>query len=128
MSPREKQEYVQAVDNDDTLMIGDGANDSLAFNEAWCTGTPAIDRTLLQAKSDFYFVGRGLSGIRELLLIAAQRRATARAVVGFAIIYNAAVIAISLAGRMDPVLAAVLMPASSVTALGLAAVGLRARR
>jgi Cu2+-exporting ATPase len=128
MSPRGKQEYVQAVDGDDTLMIGDGANDSLAFNEAWCTGTPAIDRTLLQAKSDFYFVGRGLSGIRELLLVAAQRRATARAVVGFAILYNVAVIAISLAGRMDPVLAAVLMPASSVTALGLAAVGLRARR
>ncbi len=128
MSPREKQDFVRRVDAEDTLMIGDGANDSLAFNESWCTGTPAIDRGLLQSKSDFYFVGRGLGGIRELLLVAAQRRATARLVIGFAIAYNVAAITISMAGRMNPVLAAVLMPASSVVALGLAGFGLREGR
>ena len=125
MSPRGKQAFVRNIDADDTLMIGDGANDSLAFNESWCTGTPAIDRGLLQSKSDFYFVGRGLAGIRELLLVAAQRRATTRRVVGFAIIYNLAAITLSLAGHMNPVLAAVLMPSSSVIALGLVALGLR---
>jgi len=128
MSPRAKQDFVRALDADDTLMIGDGANDSLAFNESWCTGTPAIDRGLLQSKSDFYFVGRGLAGIRELLLVAAQRRVTARCVIGFAIAYNVAAITVSMAGRMNPVLAAVLMPASSVVALALAAAGLRERR
>jgi Cu2+-exporting ATPase len=127
MSPRGKQDFVRGMDANDTLMIGDGANDSLAFNESWCTGTPAIDRGLLQSKSDFYFVGRGLSGIRELLLVAAQRRATARRVIGFAIVYNVAAITVSMAGHMNPVLAAVLMPASSVVALALAALGLRER-
>jgi Cu2+-exporting ATPase len=128
MSPRGKQDFVRQVDADDTLMIGDGANDSLAFNESWCAGTPAIDRGLLQSKSDFYFVGRDLSGIRELLLVAAQRRATARCVVGFAIAYNVAAITVAMAGRMNPVLAAVLMPASSVVALALVAWGSRERR
>jgi Cu2+-exporting ATPase len=128
MSPRGKQDFVRSLDANDTLMIGDGANDSLAFNESWCTGTPAIDRGLLQSKSDFYFVGRGLAGIRELLLVAAQRRATARRVIGFAIVYNVAAITVSMAGHMNPVLAAVLMPASSVIALALAALGLRERR
>jgi len=128
MSPRGKQDFVRQVDADDTLMIGDGANDSLAFNESWCTGTPAIDRGLLQSKSDFYFVGRGLSGIRELLLVAAQRRATARRVIGFAIAYNVAAVTVSMAGQMNPVLAVVLMPASSVVALALVALGLRERR
>jgi Cu2+-exporting ATPase len=127
MSPRDKQDFVRKVDADDTLMIGDGANDSLAFNESWCTGTPAIDRGLLQSKSDFYFVGRGLAGIRELLLVAAQRRTTARWVIAFAIAYNIAAIAVSLAGRMNPVLAAAVMPASSVIALALVAWGLRER-
>jgi len=60
-----------------------------------------------------------------LLLVAARRRATARRVIGFAIAYNAVVIAVSLSGHMIPVLAAVLMPASSVVALGIVAVGLR---
>ena len=127
MSPRGKQQFVRQVDANDTLMIGDGANDSLAFNESWCTGTPAIDRGLLQSKSDFYFVGRGLAGIRELLLVAAQRRATARRVIGFAIAYNVVAITVSMAGRMNPVLAAVLMPASSVVALAIVALGLRER-
>jgi Cu2+-exporting ATPase len=127
MSPRAKQDFVRGVDADDTLMIGDGANDSLAFNESWCAGTPAIDRGLLQSKSDFYFVGRGLAGIRELFIVAAQRRATARRVIGFAIAYNAGAITVSLAGGMNPVLAALLMPASSVIALALVALGLRSR-
>jgi Cu2+-exporting ATPase len=125
MSPRGKQDFVRQVDLDDTLMIGDGANDSLAFNESWCTGTPAIDRGLLQSKSDFYFLGRGLSGIRELLQVAAQRRATARQVIGFAIAYNVIVITVAMMGRMNPLLAAVLMPASSVVALALVTLGLR---
>jgi Cu2+-exporting ATPase len=127
MSPRGKQDFVRNLDLDDTLMIGDGANDSLAFNESWCTGTPAIDRGLLQSKSDFYFVGRSLAGIRELLIVATQRRATTRRVIGFAIAYNIAAITISLSGHMNPVLAAILMPASSVVALGLIALGLHER-
>jgi len=125
MSPRGKQDFVRNLDLDDTLMIGDGANDSLAFNESWCTGTPAIDRGLLQSKSDFYFVGRSLAGIRALLIVAAQRRSTTRRVIGFAIAYNIAAITIALSGHMNPVLAAILMPASSVVALALVALGLR---
>ena len=128
MSPRAKQDFVRQLDENDTLMIGDGANDSLAFNESWCTGTPAIDRGLLQSKSDFYFVGRGLGGIRHLLLVAEQRRKTARCVIGFAIAYNIAAITLCMAGRMNPVLAAVLMPASSVAALALVAMGLKEPR
>jgi len=128
MSPRGKEDFVREADANDTLMIGDGANDSLAFNESWCTGTPAIDRGLLQSKADFYFVGRGLGGIRELLVVAGQRRATARMVIGFAIIYNVAAISVCMAGWMNPVLAAVVMPASSVVAMGLVAFGLRQRR
>ena len=128
MSPRGKEDFVREADANDTLMIGDGANDSLAFNESWCTGTPAIDRGLLQSKADFYFVGRGLGGIRELLVVAGQRRATARMVIGFAIIYYVAAISVCMAGWMNPVLAAVVMPASSVVAMGLVAFGLRQRR
>jgi Cu2+-exporting ATPase len=70
---------------------------------------------------------RGLAGIRELLLVAAPRRATARIVIGFAIAYNLVAVTVSMAGRMNPVLAAVLMPASSVVALALVAMGLRER-
>ena len=45
-----------------------------AFDAAWCSGTPAVDLGLLEQKADFYFLGRGLVGVRALLDIAAMRR------------------------------------------------------
>ncbi|MEO8352572.1 MAG: heavy metal translocating P-type ATPase metal-binding domain-containing protein, partial [Chthoniobacteraceae bacterium] len=125
LSPEEKAEWVTTHDQRDTLYLGDGANDSLAFDAAWCTGTPAIDRGLLEQKADFYFLGRGLNGVRALLETAAQRRRTARIVVAFAVAYNTVAIALCLAGRMNPLLAAILMPASSIVSLAIVVAGLR---
>ncbi len=119
MTPQDKADWVVAHDHHDTLLIGDGANDSLAFNAAWCTGTPAIDRGLLEHKADFYFLGRNLAGIRALLETAAARRRTVRRVIGFALAYNTGAIALCLAGWMSPLLAAVLMPASSLVSLAI---------
>jgi Cu2+-exporting ATPase len=119
MTPADKAEWFRANDARDTLMIGDGANDSLAFNEAFCTGTPAIDRGVLEQKSDFYFLGRGLAGVRELLSAAKKRRNTVRAVIGFAIVYNACAIGAALAGQMNPLVAAIIMPLSSIASIAI---------
>jgi Cu2+-exporting ATPase len=117
MSPAEKAQWLRKNGAQDTLTIGDGANDSLAFNESFCTGTPAIDRSLLQQKSDFYFLGRGLSGVRKLLEVARGHQATVRRVIAFAIAYNLIAILLSLAGKMNPLAAAILMPTSSLVSL-----------
>jgi Cu2+-exporting ATPase len=119
LSPEEKAARVRELDAHDTLYVGDGANDSLAFDVAWCTGTPAVDRGLLEQKADFYFLGRGLIGLRTLLRMAAVRRRTVRTVVTFAIAYNVLAIALCLAGKMSPLLAAILMPASSLLSLSI---------
>ena len=123
LSPDEKAARVHDLDARDTLYLGDGANDSLAFDAAWISGTPAIDRGLLEQRASFYFLGRGLSGVRSLLDAAAIRRHTARAVVTFAIAYNAIAIALCLAGKMSPLLAAILMPASSLVSLAIVFAG-----
>lgn len=126
MSPQQKADWVRRIDRHDTLLIGDGANDSLAFNMAYCTGTPAIDRGLLEHKADFYFLGRDLAGIRRLLETAVERSRTVRSVLAFALAYNFVAIGISVAGAMSPVIAAVLMPISSLISLGI--VSFRRRR
>ena len=125
MSPDGKAAWVSAIDQSDTLYIGDGANDSLAFDAAHCTGTPAVDRGLLEHKADFYFLGRGLIGVRALVEMAARRKRTCRAVVGFAIAYNVVAVSLCLVGIMTPLVAAVLMPASSLASLGIVFYGLR---
>jgi P-type Cu2+ transporter len=100
-------------------MIGDGANDSLAFNASLCTGTPAIDRGLLERKADFYFLGRGLRGIRTVIEIARRKQRADRQVLSFAISYNAIAVALCIAGKMTPLLAAILMPLSGLVTIGL---------
>jgi len=117
LSPTGKADWVKTTDQNDTLMIGDGANDSLAFDETWCRGTPAVDRGLLEEKADFYFLGRGLSGIRNLFETATNRRRTLKRVFTFTILYNLFAISLCLAGIMNPLLAAVVMPLSSVISI-----------
>jgi Cu2+-exporting ATPase len=119
LSPEAKAARVRELDAQDTLYVGDGANDSLAFDAAWCTGTPAVDRCLLEQKADFYFLGRGLFGLRALLEMATVRQRASSAVVTFAIAYNVVAISLCLAGKMNPLLAAILMPASSLVSLGI---------
>ena len=123
-TPEEKAAWVRRNDPERILMIGDGANDSLAFDAAGCRGTPAIDRGLLEQKSDFFFLGRSLSGIRRLLETARRHGRVAFAVLVFAVTYNLVAVAVCLAGWMNPLLAAVLMPLSALVSLAIAAWGM----
>ncbi len=125
LQPGEKEAIVEQLDRNDTLYLGDGANDSLAFNAAWTTGTPVVDRSLLEAKADFYFMGQSLSFLPKLLVLAKRRRRVVRCAFAFALCYNFTAIFISLLGHMSPLLAAILMPLSSVVSLAIVTFGLR---
>ena len=125
LQPAEKEALVRELDDSDTLYLGDGANDSLAFNAAWTTGTPVVDRSLLEAKADFYFLGQGLRFLPEMLSLAHRRRAVVRTAFTFALIYNAVAVTAALSGHMNPLVATIIMPLSSAISLGIVAMGLK---
>lgn len=116
-SPDQKAEWIRANGQDEVMMIGDGGNDSLAFNEAGCRGTPVVDSGIVEHKADFYFMGKGLRCIRGLFQIAAIRSQAVTQVFIFAVLYNIIAVAICLNGSMNPLLAAILMPLSSIATL-----------
>ncbi|HSI64539.1 MAG TPA: heavy metal translocating P-type ATPase metal-binding domain-containing protein [Candidatus Saccharimonadia bacterium] len=120
MTPDEKAAMVRHEGAAQTLFIGDGANDSLAFDEAMCAGSPVTGKNFLEHKADFYFLGNSLRFVPALLAVAHRRMLAVRCVFAFALLYNASAIALALAGMMSPLLAAVLMPASSMITLVLA--------
>lgn len=126
LSPQEKADWINIHAKDRALMIGDGANDALAFSSAICRGTPVADKGLLEKQADFYLLGKSLGGITALFLCAAFRRRVLAAVFAFAIFYNALTVGISLAGKMSPLLAALLMPTSSLVVLTLVSLAFRA--
>lgn len=119
LSPDDKQRWIQKHAADSAMMIGDGVNDSLAFDQAVVTGTAVADTSALQSKSDFYFLGTNLHGLMKLFPIAADRHHAVRLAFGFSVLYNLFVITISLMGVMSPLLAAILMPISSLITLGI---------
>ncbi|MFW6352870.1 MAG: heavy metal translocating P-type ATPase [Verrucomicrobiota bacterium] len=119
LSPEEKAEWVASRPAGSTLFLGDGANDSLAFDHAALRGTPVIHRGVLAQKADFYFLSRGLRCLVDLFAVGQQRNHAVHRVFAFAVTYNLVAIAICLAGAMNPLLAAILMPLSSLTTLGI---------
>ncbi len=125
LSPGAKAAWLETHGADDTLMLGDGANDSLAFDRALCRGTPVIHRGVLEQKADFYYLGRGIGGLRALFRVNAVRHRTQTAILIFSVAYNVLAVGLAVAGRMNPLVAAVLMPVNSLLTLALVTGGMR---
>ncbi len=128
LSPEQKAERVRALDEHDTLMVGDGLNDSPSFEAALCAATPAVDRPVLPGKADFYFLGDGIAALRRALLAARRLRRVVRDNLVLAVAYNLLAVGLCFAGLVTPVVAAILMPLSSVGVVTLTALRLSGRR
>ena len=126
-TPARKADFIAAHDAGDTLMIGDGINDGLAVERATCSGTPAIDRPFMPARSDFYFTTPGLRPVGLALRASrALGRVTRRNLI-VAVAYNVVSVALAYAGLMSPLLCAVVMPVSSLSVVALTTVSLSPR-
>ena len=126
-SPSGKDQWLSTHDHGDALMVGDGINDTLVVEHAFCSGTPAVDRPFMAARSDFYFMTPGLAPIR-MALRAAKAVAWVRSMnLTIAVVYNVLAVSLAYAGLMSPLLCAVLMPLSSLSTLGATRVALSPR-
>jgi Cu2+-exporting ATPase len=126
-SPRQKAELTARVGLTDTLFLGDGVNDSLAFEQALCAGTPAIDRPVLPGKADFFLLGEGLGPLREALELSRTLRRVISEILMFALAYNLLAITACFLGQMTPLRAAVAMPVGSLATLLFTALSLKPR-
>jgi len=124
-SPHEKAGWIEQHGADGALMLGDGANDSLAFDQALCRGTPVIHRGMLAQKADFYYLGRGIGGIRALFEVNDARRRTQTWLLAFSISYNLLAVGLAITDHMNPLIAAIIMPGSSLLSLAIVAQGMR---
>lgn len=125
LSPQAKARWLESRAVSDTMMLGDGANDSLAFDLALVRGTPVIHRGVLERKADFYYLGGGIGGLRALFDVDRIRRRTQIAVLVFSVLYNLLAVGLAVAGKMNPLLAAALMPINSLITLALVTGGMR---
>lgn len=112
LSPSKKKEIVETYSN--TCMIGDGSNDALAMQIA-DVGIAVQGSTYLNLQAaDVYLTRAGLSPVLELFDIAKSTRKVLVRNISFSLFYNVVGAVLALLGYVDPWLAAILMPVSSV--------------
>ncbi|MBL8862936.1 MAG: heavy metal translocating P-type ATPase metal-binding domain-containing protein [Planctomycetes bacterium] len=118
LAPEEKAAYVRALDRGDTWMVGDGINDGPAFDAATCAATPAVDRPNMPARADLFYLGDGVAAVRVARDAARRLGRVLRANLVAAIVYNACAVGACLVGLVGPLVAAILMPLSSLALVG----------
>ena len=112
--PEEKNKFVEEKNS---IMVGDGANDALALSKAsvGIAVKGSIDVSLKAA--DIYLTKPGVTLVALVLEESRKTLKVIRRNLAFSISYNFVGAALAITGHLNPLWAAVLMPLSSLTVL-----------
>ncbi len=114
--PEDKVERVrQAADKGPVVMVGDGVNDAAALAAATVGIGVHGGAEAALAAADVYLGTPGLEPLVRLLDGSRRTLGVIRRNLIFSLSYNAVAVTLAMLGLMHPLVAAILMPASSIT-------------
>lgn len=115
--PVDKLNYIAALQakGDKVLMIGDGLNDAGALQQSNVGITLASDVNNFTPSCDAILDAKRFAWLPGLLKLAQSGRRIINFTFVISIMYNIVGLAISMQGLMSPLIAAILMPASTIT-------------
>jgi P-type Cu2+ transporter len=115
-SPEEKADVIsRAAKTGPTVMVGDGVNDAAALAAATAGIAVAGGAEASLAAADAYIGQPGLSGVADLLQGARETLRVIRRNLAFSLGYNLIGVTLAFSGLIGPLVAAILMPLSSLT-------------
>lgn len=103
-----------------SAMVGNGINDALALSKVAIGVATANATATLKEEADLVLLRGGLSPLLDALLLSGAARAAMLRCFGFALFFNLIGLSLAVSGRVTPLIAAVLMPLSSLTIFAIA--------
>lgn len=122
ISPERKLQRVECLlTTHRVAMVGDGVNDAAALGRATVGISAAGSAEVARDAADvFISAQRGPSAIADALQLSRRAMKLIRVNLVIAVVYNIAGAALAMTGHVGPLVAAILMPISSVTVLLIA--------
>jgi P-type Cu2+ transporter len=116
-TPEEKLAEMERGEDRRIVMVGDGVNDAAAMARATVGIGVKGGAEACLAVADVYLSRSGLAPLAELMERSRLVLRTVRRNIAFALFYNLIGVTLAMLGVLDPLVAAVLMPVSSVTVI-----------
>lgn len=121
LKPTEKLSLVKQMQQQgkNVLMIGDGLNDAGALQQAQVGIAVAENTNTFTPASDAIIDANSLAKIEQFLLLSKWNKRIVLAAFTTSLLYNIIGIVYAVQGQLSPMIAAILMPASSITIVAL---------
>ncbi len=116
-TPKDKHEYIEKLKNKGkyVLMVGDGLNDAGALGIADVGIAVSEDVFRFTPSSDAIIEANKLSQLANLLSISNFSKTVLKICLLFSVSYNVVGLSFAISGNLTPLVAAILMPISSIT-------------
>lgn len=116
-TPYDKRNRIEALQNEGSkvAMLGDGLNDAAALNEAHVGVAVVDDVYSFSPSSDAILQGDALVNMPKFLRLSRRAQQIVRWSFGLSFLYNVVGLSFAVQGLLSPLVAAILMPLSSVS-------------
>ena len=115
--PKEKLQFVKTLQQQgrDVLMVGDGLNDAGALAQSQVGIAVTEESNLFTPACDAILDSRRFADLGHFLKISKRAMGVIRLSFAFSLLYNLVGLYFAVTGQLEPVIAAILMPLSSIS-------------